>query len=75
MCDTIWKSGNLEKYRRRVSWVVSQLRPPTNNFPSSWSSCLQNSFPTCFTLLQKTFDEEGKVFTFQNKPWLYLNSN
>jgi len=33
-------SPNLEKYRSRVSWVVSQLRPPTNNFPSSWSSCL-----------------------------------
>ena len=32
--------GNLEKYRRRVSWVVSQLSPPTNSLPSSWSSCL-----------------------------------
>ena len=34
------ESGNLEKYRRRVSWVVSQLSPPTNSLPSSWSSCL-----------------------------------
>jgi len=33
-------SPNLEKYRSRVSWVVSQLSPPTNNLPSSWSSCL-----------------------------------